>query len=93
MEDFHCSKNIQTFHGTRFEYFEQHSKLGWLQILNRIHDKNSGTYFNLNFLWILKGSKPCGKNLVNSLKMYLSLFFPTVNLVGHTYMQYLGVPR
>jgi hypothetical protein len=40
----------------------------------------------------LKGFKPCGENLVNSLKFYLDLVFGKVNLVGHTCMQEIGVP-
>jgi hypothetical protein len=39
------------------------------------------------FQLVLKGFKPCGKNLVNSLKLYLDLTFTTVNLVSHTCMQ------
>jgi hypothetical protein len=63
-----------------------------LQTPNKIHVKNVGTDSNLNFLRILKGFKPCWKNLVNSLKLYLDLTFSNVNLVGHTYMQDIGVP-
>jgi hypothetical protein len=33
----HAPKNIQTLHGAIFEYFEQISQVGQLQILNRIH--------------------------------------------------------
>jgi hypothetical protein len=50
MEAFYCSKNIKTLHGARFEYFEQLSLLGRLQILNRIYVINSGTYCNLIIL-------------------------------------------
>jgi hypothetical protein len=32
------------------------------------------------------------ENLVNSLKIYHDLIFTKVNLVGHTCMQYIGVP-
>jgi hypothetical protein len=64
----------------------------WLQIPNKIHVIILGTYSNLNLLWILKGSKPCGKNLVNSPKIYLDMLFTTMNLVGHTCMQEIGVP-
>jgi hypothetical protein len=45
---FRAPKNIQTLHAARFEYFEQLSALGRLQILNSIHGINSGTEFNLN---------------------------------------------
>jgi hypothetical protein len=48
-EAFMYSKNVQTLHAARFEYFEQLSQLGRLQVLNRIHVINSGTQFNLNF--------------------------------------------
>jgi hypothetical protein len=47
-EGFLCSKNIQTLHAARFEYFEHLSPLGQLQILNIIYVINSGTQFNLN---------------------------------------------
>jgi hypothetical protein len=50
MEAFPCLKNIQSLHSARFEYFEQLSQLGRLQILNRIHVVNFGTQFNLNLL-------------------------------------------
>jgi hypothetical protein len=79
-------------HEAVFEYFEQLSKLDELQTPNRIHVINVGTYSNLNLLSILKGFKPCGKNLINSLKFYLDLIFIKINLVGHTCMQYIGFP-
>jgi hypothetical protein len=47
-ETFAWTKNIKTFHATRFEYFQQLFQLGRLQILNKIHVINSGTEFNLN---------------------------------------------
>jgi hypothetical protein len=47
---FHCSKNSQTFHDARFQYYEQLSQLGQLQIAKRIHVINLRTYSNLNFL-------------------------------------------
>jgi hypothetical protein len=56
-----------------------------------MHAINSGKEFNLKFLRILKGFKPCGKNLVNSLKFYPNKIFTKVNLVGHTCMQNFGV--
>jgi hypothetical protein len=40
----------------------------------------------------LKGYRPYGKNLVNSLKFHLDLIFTKVNLVGHTCMQEIRVP-
>jgi hypothetical protein len=43
-------KNIQTLHAAIFEYFEQLSQLGHLQIPNRIHVKKFGTDSNLNVL-------------------------------------------
>jgi hypothetical protein len=43
-------KNIQTLHVFRFEYFEQLSKLGELQIPNRIHVIKFGIDSNLNLL-------------------------------------------
>jgi hypothetical protein len=85
-EAFPCSKNIQIVHEARLECFEQLSPLGQLQIRNRIHVINSGIEFNLNLPWILKGFKPCGKKLINSLKFYLNMVFTKVNLVGHTCM-------
>jgi hypothetical protein len=88
-EAFPCPKNIQIFHRTRFNYFDHLSRLGRLQILNAIHGINSGTEFNLNLLWILKGFKSCRKNQVNSLKFYLNLIFTKVNLVWHTSMKKL----
>jgi hypothetical protein len=74
-------KMVQSLHVARFEYFEQLSPLGWLQILNRINVINSWAEINLNLPWISKGFKPCGKNLVNSLKFYLNMVFTKVNLV------------
>jgi hypothetical protein len=85
-EVFACSKNIQTLQDDRFRYSEQFSQLGELQILNIIHAIHSGIDSNLNILRILKGLKPCGKNLVNSLKFYPNKVFIKVNLVGHTCM-------
>jgi hypothetical protein len=46
----------------------------------------------LNISLILKGFKPFGKNLVNSLKFYLEIIFMHVNLDIHTCMQEFGVP-
>jgi hypothetical protein len=43
-------EKYQFFHEARFEYFEQVSQLGRLQVLNRIHGINSGIVFNLNLL-------------------------------------------
>jgi hypothetical protein len=40
-----------------------------------------------------KGIQTLWKNLVNSLKIYLNLFFTKVNLVGYTCIQDLEVPR
>jgi hypothetical protein len=48
MKALSCSKYIQTLYAARFQYFEQLSKLGQLQIRNRIHVINSGTQINLN---------------------------------------------
>jgi hypothetical protein len=75
-----------------FEHSEQLSQLAQLQILNGSHVIISETNSNLNLPWILKGFKPSGKNLVNSLKFYLGLIFTTVNLAVHTCMQEMGVP-
>jgi hypothetical protein len=50
MQAFSYSKIIQIFHDARFEYFEQLSQLGRLQILNIIYEINYGTEFNLNLL-------------------------------------------
>jgi hypothetical protein len=50
MEAFSWTKNIPILHGAIFEYLEQLSQLGQLQILNRIHAINSGTDFNFNHL-------------------------------------------
>jgi hypothetical protein len=44
---FPCSKNIQTLHEDIFEYFEQLSQLGRLQIPNQIHAIYFGTDSNL----------------------------------------------
>jgi hypothetical protein len=46
-EAFPYSKNIHSLHAAIFEYLEQLSQLGQLQILNRTHVINSGTQFNL----------------------------------------------
>jgi hypothetical protein len=48
---------------------------------------NFGTDSNLNILGILKGFKPCGKNLINSLKFYLVMVFTTMSLGWHMCMQ------
>jgi hypothetical protein len=50
IDAFPCSKNIQTLHDASFEYFEHLSRLGLLQIPNRIHAINFGTDSNLNLL-------------------------------------------
>jgi hypothetical protein len=39
-----------------------------------------------------KGFQTLWENLVNPLKFYLDLIFTKVNLVGHTFMQEIGVP-
>jgi hypothetical protein len=39
----------------------------------------------------LKEFKPYGKNLVNSLKIYINLILTKVNLVGHSCMQEIEV--
>jgi hypothetical protein len=39
-----------------------------------------------------KGFQPCGKFLVNSLKIHLYLFLAKVNLVGHTCLQEFKLP-
>jgi hypothetical protein len=91
MEAFCCPKNIQILHGAIFELSKQLYQLHQLQILNKIHEINSRTEFNLRLLWILKGFKPYGKHLVNSLKFYLNMIFTKVNLGWHTCMQKFGV--
>jgi hypothetical protein len=85
-------KNIETLHDASLEHGEQLYELGRLQICTRIHVIKFGTNSNLNLPWILKGFKPCGKILVNSLKFYLDLVFTKVNLVGYTCMQEIGLP-
>jgi hypothetical protein len=50
MEVFPYSKIIQVLHGARLKYYEQLSKLGRLQILNKILVINSGTDYNLKLL-------------------------------------------
>jgi hypothetical protein len=90
--DFPRSKFFQTLYEDTFGYDEHLSQLGRLQIPNRIQVINFGTNSNLNPPRILKGFKPRGKKLVNSLKFYLDLIFPTVNLVGHICMQEIRVP-
>jgi hypothetical protein len=86
------SKIIQTLHDVFFEHDEQLYELVQLQIPSIIHVINFGTNYNLNFPQILKGFKPCWKNLVNSLKFYLYVIFINLNLVGYTCMQDIGVP-
>jgi hypothetical protein len=54
---------------------------------------NFGKHTNLKFPWILKGFKPCEKRLVNSLKIYLDFILTKMNLVGHTCMQEIEVPK
>jgi hypothetical protein len=49
-EAFPCLKNIQTLYRVRFEHSHHLYQLGQLYILNKIHDINSGTEFNLNLL-------------------------------------------
>jgi hypothetical protein len=86
------SKIIQTVHAASFKTAEQLCHLAQLPIVTRIHVINFGTNSNLNLLWILKGFKPWGKILVNSLNLYLDLILTKVNLVQHTCMQEIGVP-
>jgi hypothetical protein len=78
--------------GARFEQNEHLSPMAQLQIPTGSHVINFGTNSNLNLLGILKGFKPSGKNLVNSLKISLDWIITKVNLVGHTCMQDLGIP-
>jgi hypothetical protein len=85
------SKNCQTLQGDRFEHEEQLSDLAQQQNPSGFSIINSGINSNLNVPWILKGFKPFGKKLVNSLKFYLEVIFMNVNLVGHTFMQELKV--
>jgi hypothetical protein len=79
-------------HEAIFEHDEQLSPLAQLQIPIAYQVINFGTDSNLNLLWIFKGFQPCGKNLGNSSKFCINLIITTVNLVGHTFMQDLGVP-
>jgi hypothetical protein len=48
--------------------------------------------FNLNLFSILKGCKPFGKNLINSVKFYLLMIFLNMNLHCLPCMQHLEVP-
>jgi hypothetical protein len=80
------SKNIQALHDAIFEQYEQLSPLTQLQIPTGSYVIYFGIDSNLNLPSILKGFKPCGKNLVNSIKIYLYLVVTNVNLVGHTCM-------
>jgi hypothetical protein len=89
---FRCSKNPQTLHEARMEIAEQLSQFSWLQIPNRIHVIDFGIDSNLNIPWILKGFNPSGKNLINSLKIFLDIIFRNVNLVLLTCIQILYVP-
>jgi hypoxanthine-guanine phosphoribosyltransferase len=73
--------------GAIFEPNEQRLSLAQLQISDEFHVINFGTNSNLNLPCILKGFKPFGTNLVNSLKIYLEVIFLNMNLVGHTCMQ------
>jgi hypothetical protein len=43
-------QNIKTLHGDKITYFEELSKLGRLQILNKIHAINFVKEFNMKFL-------------------------------------------
>jgi hypothetical protein len=79
-------------HEARFEHDEQLSPLAQFQIPIASQLTNFGTDSNLNLVSILKGFKPCGKNLANSLKISLDLMFTTVNLVGPTGMKEIRVP-
>jgi hypothetical protein len=61
MEVFPCSKNILILLGARFEYYDQLSKLGRHQNLNRTHSINSGIELNLNFYEFQRVSNLVGK--------------------------------
>jgi hypothetical protein len=80
------SEIIQTLHEAYFIHDEQFSALAELQIPNTSPVINFRTDSNLNLPWILKGFKPCGKNLINSLKIYLDFIFTKVSLLGNTCM-------
>jgi hypothetical protein len=54
--------------------------------------KNAGKKTNLNSVWILKGFKPFGKNLINSPKFFLGMIFNTMNLDWLTCIQNFEVP-
>jgi hypothetical protein len=89
---FPSSNNVQTLQGAIFQHAEQRSPLAHLHIPTASYLINFWTNSNLNLAWILKGFKPCGTNLVNSLKFYHDLIFSNMSLVGNTCMQEIGVP-
>jgi hypothetical protein len=92
IEAFTVPKNIQILYEARFEHCKQLSPLAELQIPTGSYVIKFGTDSNLNLSWILTGFKPCGKNLVNSLKLYIDFIFTKLNLVGYTCMQEIEVP-
>jgi hypothetical protein len=74
MNAFPSLKYVQTLYEARFESGEQVYPLAQLQIPIVSHVINFGTDLNLNLPWILKGLKPCGKNMVHS-PGYMELTF------------------
>jgi hypothetical protein len=89
---FQKSKNFQIQQVDRLLQIEQIYFLAQLQNLYRfwiIKFRNKST---LNLVWILKGSKPSGKNLINPPKFNLHMTFKNMNLDWLTWIQEFGVP-
>jgi hypothetical protein len=86
------SKNFKIWQVERLLQIDQISILSRLQNLSRfwiIKFRNKST---LNLVWILKGFKPSGKNLINPPKFNLHMSFKNMNLDWLTCIQEFGVP-
>ncbi len=70
---------------------EQISFLSQLQNPSGFWILDSRNKSNLKLVWILKGSKPFGKNPINSQKIFLDMIFNTMNLDWLTCIQILEV--
>jgi hypothetical protein len=72
---------LPALHRDSLKHNEELSFLSQLQIPSGLQVKNSETKQILNLTLILKGLKPFGKNLINSLKFHLLRIY--LNIILH----------
>jgi hypothetical protein len=86
------SKNFKIWQVDRLLHIEQIFFLAKLQNLSRLWIIKFGNKSTLNLVWILKGFKPSGKNLINPPKFNLYMPFNNMNLDWLTCIQEFGAP-